>query len=275
MRRFAVKLTVQATVRGFKDLDIKIQWCGEIAECGSPRILPAEEIHVWCRPLDFPCSSLGVYEELLSADERERAARYRFDQSKTEYILTRATLRALLASYLDKSPRSIEFSFSGQGKPSLATPDADLFFNVSHTDGLAALAFARGREIGVDVEKLRPECEAQKLAERFFSDSERQFLSRLSGRALHESFFRCWTRKEAFIKAKGGGLSIPLDQFDVAIAEHQPAALLGTRPDPGEVGRWRLYDLSVGNGYAGAVAVSAAELAAPVFPPEIAKSARS
>ena len=233
----------------------------EIASYKSPRVLKAEklgeeEIHVWFRALDQPVPSANTTLELLSPDERERARRYRFDQHRNEFILTRAALRILLGFYLEKSPEQLAFSYSAQGKPSLQEKVVDLGFNISHTQGLAALAFGRGREIGVDVEKLRPECDATKLAQRFFSASERAAISSLSGRPLHEAFFRCWTRKEAFIKAKGGGLSIPLDQFDVSVEEGRPAALLGTRPDPAEANRWTLHDLPVESGYAAALAVS-------------------
>jgi 4'-phosphopantetheinyl transferase len=241
---------------GLNSLEMRIQSCGEIATDRHCRALPPVEIHVWYRDLNFPFSQLEMCYELLSDDERERAARYHFDQHRNEFVLTRGTLRTLLGSYLEKSPASLAFSYSAQGKPYLAGEPSNLRFNVSHTEGLAALAFARESEIGVDVEKMRPEREAHKLAERFFSESERRFLSHISGRELHEAFFRCWTRKEAYIKAKGGGLSIPLDEFDVSIAKHEPVALLGTRPDPNEAGRWALHDLPVKVGYAGALAVS-------------------
>jgi len=237
-------------------LEIKIYSCGEIATGLCSRALPAEEVHVWYQHLKGESADVGPFQGLLSADERDKASRYHFDRHRNDFTVTRGTLRILLASYLAKPPESFDFSYSAQGKPALANIDTNLRFNVSHTDGLAALAFTRGREIGVDVEKMRPNLEAEKLAERFFSESERQFISRLTGRALDEAFFRCWTRKEAFIKAKGGGLSIPLHQFDVSIAEDQPTALLGTRPDPSEARRWSLHNLPVKPGYAGALAVS-------------------
>jgi 4'-phosphopantetheinyl transferase len=121
---------------------------------------------------------------------------------------------------------------------------------------LAVLALVRGREIGVDAEKIRPQPDAQKLAKRFFSALEQRFLEKLSGDELQRAFFRCWTRKEAYIKAKGEGLSLPLHAFDVSLGDDQPAALVGTRPDPTESGRWTLYDLSVGPGYSAALAAA-------------------
>jgi 4'-phosphopantetheinyl transferase len=245
---------------GLAGLEVKVYSCSEIAADLRPPALPAEEVHIWYRPLIEGIPNLNSFYDLLSTDERERASRYHFDRHRNEFILTRATLRILLASYLEKSPEQFTFAYSAQGKPSLANVTTDLRFNVSHTvsltDGLAALAFARNREIGVDVEKIRPDCDAEKLAERFFSASERDYILRLSGQALDEAFFRCWTRKEAFIKAKGGGLSIPLDQFDVSVAAGEPATLLATRPDPTEVRRWQLHNLPVKSGYAAALSVS-------------------
>jgi len=245
---------------GLAGLEVKVYSCSEIATDLRPRALPADEVHVWYRPLIQDIPNLNSFYDFLSTDERERASRYHFDRHRNEFILTRATLRILLASYLEKSPERFAFAYSAQGKPSLANESTDLRFNVSHTvshdDGLAALAFARKREIGVDVEKIRLDCDAEKLAERFFSASERDYILRFSGHALDEAFFRCWTRKEAFIKAKGGGLSIPLDQFDVSIAEGEPAALLATRPDPAEARRWQLHHLPVKAGYAAALAIS-------------------
>lgn len=241
---------------GLAGLEVKVYSCSEIATDVRSRALPAEEVHVWYRPLTKDVPDLNSYRHLLSTDERERASRFHFDRHRNEYILTRASLRILLASYLEKSPERFAFGYSAQGKPFLANEPTDLRFNVSHTDGLAALAFARKREVGVDVEKIRPGCDAEKLAERFFSALERDYITRLSGDALDEAFFRCWTRKEAFIKAKGGGLSIPLDKFDVSIADNQPATLLATRPDPSEASRWQLHNLPVKSGYAAALAVS-------------------
>lgn len=236
-------------------MDIKIYSYDEITADAYPRVLPAREVHVWYRSLNHKTAEALPY-EVLSPEEKARAARFLVDRPRIEFVLTRAALRVLLAAYLGRAPQELKFSYSAQGKPFLENDATDLRFNVSHTDGLSALAFVRGREVGVDVEKFRPECEPAKLAERFFSASERQFISRLSGRALDQAFCRCWTRKEAYIKAKGGGLSIPLDEFDVSVAEDQPAALLATRPDPLEVGRWALYGLPVEAGYAGALALS-------------------
>jgi 4'-phosphopantetheinyl transferase len=237
------------------DLHIEIhKWDGFAGDRSAPNI-PAGVARIWHWPLDVSALEVADLKKVLSPDEMERAERYRFDQHRNEFILTRAVLRIVLASYTAQSPESLSFDYSAQGKPALKNGPPDLRFNVSHTEGLAVLALVREREIGVDAERIRPQPDAQKLAKRFFSAREQLFLGKLSGDELQRAFFRCWTRKEAYIKAKGEGLSIPLHAFDVSLEEDQPAALVGTRPDPTEAGRWTLYDLSVGQGYAAALTV--------------------
>ena len=238
------------------DLHIEIhKWDGLAGEPAVPNI-PAGVARVWHWPLDVSALEVADLKKVLSPDEMERAERYRFDQHRNEFILTRAVLRMVLASYTAQSPESLSFDYSAQGKPALKNGPPDLRFNLSHTEGLAVLALVREREIGVDAEKICAQPDAQKLAKRFFSAREQLFLGKLSGDELQRAFFRCWTRKEAYIKAKGEGLSIPLHAFDVSLEEDQPAALVGTRPDPTEAGRWTLYDLSVGQGYAAALTVA-------------------
>lgn len=240
------------------DLHIEIhKWDGFAGDHAVPDI-PAGVARVWHWPLDVSALQGEDLRKVLSPDELERAERYRFDQHRNEFILTRAVLRIVLASYTAQSPESLSFDYSAQGKPALRNGPPDLRFNVSHTEGLAVLALVREREIGVDAEKIRPQPDAQKLAKRFFSAQEQRFLEKLSGDELQRAFFRCWTHKEAYIKAKGEGLSIPLHAFDVSLEADRPAALVGTRPDPTEAGRWTLYDLSIGQGYAAALAVATA-----------------
>jgi len=237
------------------DLQIEIhKWDGFAGDRAVPNIPGV--VRVWHWPLDVSALEVADFRKVLSPDELERAERYRFDRHRNEFISTRAVLRMVLASYTAQSAGSLSFDYSAQGKPALKNGPPDLRFNVSHTEGLAVLAVVRDREIGVDAEKIRPQPDAQKLAKRFFSVREHRFLEKLSGDELQRAFFRCWTHKEAYIKAKGEGLSLPLHAFDVSLEEDQPAALVGTRPDPTEAGRWTLCDLSVGQGYAAALAVA-------------------
>jgi 4'-phosphopantetheinyl transferase len=229
---------------------------GAARNCTPPALKP-EEVHVWHWAPASPSREVKELWKTLAEDERERAQRYHFARHRDEFVVNRARVRALLASYVAKSPEQLVFEYSPHGKPSLHG-ESRLRFNVSHTSGRAALAVVHSHEIGVDVERIRAECDAQEIAQRFFSLREREVLKGLSGNELYQTFFRGWTRKEAYIKAKGGGLSIPLHEFDVSLAQSEAATLLSTRPDPDEARRWDLYDLPLHSGYAAALAVAAA-----------------
>lgn len=237
------------------NIKVELLECRDAPEkCVVPELLP-DVVHVWIRPLKVPPPIEQACCELLSQEECERAERFRAGSPRSNFILTRAALRSLTAVYLGIKPHDVRFRYSKHGKPELAGP-FDLRLNVSHTDGLALIAFTRTREIGIDVEKIKAAPDAKKLAERFFSARERSFLENQSGEELHAAFFRCWTRKEAYVKARGEGLSLPLDQFDVSVAEGEQRALLATRPDPSDAGRWTVRDLQTNPGYAAALAVS-------------------
>lgn len=215
--------------------------------------LDAHDVHVWyIRLQDSDSSDLH---NLLSPDELERAARFRFQKHRAQFVLTRGTLRSLLGAYLDISPRQISFLYSEYGKPSLAEPASHqkLNFNLSHTDGMAIFAFTRGHRVGVDIENLRTDFRPEEIAERFFSVAERTALREISPARRHEVFFRVWTRKEAYIKARGEGLSHPLHQFDVSLDD--AAALLTTRPDASEAQHWQLENLTIAPGFLAAAAV--------------------
>lgn len=217
----------------------------------SFRLAP-EAVHVWMASLDaLPAEEMLVR---LSADERARAERFCFEADRRRFVAGRGLLRGLLGLYLDVDPRGLRFAYGRRGKPSLATADR-LRFNVAHSGGLALLAFARDRELGVDIERERPLPEANAIAERYFSAREGAELRRLPETERAGGFFRCWTRKEAFIKATGEGLSQPLDAFDVSFASGEPARLLRVEGRPEEGGRWWLQDLAPAPGFAGALAV--------------------
>ena len=217
--------------------------------------LPAGVVHLWKKAFDAPAQEMERCYEVLSPEERTRAQRFLVEPPRRAYILTRGTLRLLLGKYLERVPRDLSFRYSDFGKPSLNEGD-QVRFNVSHTDGIALLAFARGAELGVDVEKIRPVRDLKDLANRFFSVSERRKLNELELEdELHSAFFRCWTRKEAYIKGKGEGLSIPLHQFDVSSEAGQEQALIATRPDPSEAERWLLRDVTFDPSYVAALAI--------------------
>jgi 4'-phosphopantetheinyl transferase len=219
-------------------------------------MLGKAEIHVWKATLDVAPARVPDLEATLSLDERARAGRFVFPRDQTRFIAARGTLRQLLARYAGVEPAHLQFRYSARGKPSLdpTAGDCDLRFNVSHSHGLALYAVSRGRELGIDLEQIRPDVVDEPIAERFFAPREVATLRSLPAGQQVAAFFACWTRKEAYIKAKGEGLYLSLQDFEVSLRPGEPAALLKTHGDPGEVGRWSLYSLAPAPGYAGALA---------------------
>jgi len=220
-------------------------------------VLGQDEIHVWRSGLDQTPSRIQSLRQNLTTDEQARAERFHFAKDRGHFIVARGVLRAIIGRYLNRAPEHLPFCYGSHGKPALAGEgDQDsIRFNVSHSHGMALYAVARGREVGVDIERIRDDLAVAEIAERFFSPSEITTLMELPTDLRHHAFFRCWTRKEAYIKARGEGLSMPLDQFDVSLAPGEPAAILGSRPDPSEALRWHLRELTPAPGYAAALAV--------------------
>ena len=216
------------------------------------------EIHVWRQSTGVADQELAFLWDLLSVEERVRAERYKFEVSRRTFIVCRGMLRVLLGCYLEALPKKLQFAYGKYGRPELARSDAqiDLDCNVSHTDDFALLAFAHSRKIGVDIEKVRQDFDTLEISERFFSEYERTKLRALPAEERYESFFRCWTRKESFIKALGEGLTHPLDSFDVSITKEGPPLLLETRPNGEEASLWRLWDVKVPAGYVAALAAT-------------------
>jgi 4'-phosphopantetheinyl transferase len=225
---------------------------------GHPPPLTNDEVHVWRFALDLEEELLLRLRETLSEEEQRRADRFHFEKDRRHFLAGRGGLRHLLGVYLECRPHEVRFAYGNSGKPRLMHENsiADLRFNLTHSHGLALLAVTRGREVGVDVERVRDmERDGELLAERFFSESETASLRSLPARHRLEAFFHCWTRKEAYIKAKGQGLSLPLEQFDVSLQPNEPAALLATRHDPPDARRWSMFHLAPAEGYVGALVV--------------------
>ncbi len=195
---------------------------------------------------------------LLSADERQRAARFRFPDDRDRFVVARGRLRLVLACAGAGPPDRIRFAYGRHGKPSLAM-QPELQFNLSHTADVAVVAVTENAAVGVDVEELHRGRRLEQAAHRFFSAAERTALLRLADDTRAEAAIRCWCRKEAYLKARGEGLARPLDSFDVAVADLAPRSdgslLLATRPDSRESARWDVRDIDVGAGYAATVAV--------------------
>jgi 4'-phosphopantetheinyl transferase len=223
--------------------------------------LQPDQVDVWRIPLDVRSATVKSLESALSADESDRATRFRFPKGKDRYIVAHGCLRQILAHYLGGEPDRLTFSTSEYGKPALNSHELE--FNLSHSGDFALVAVTRGRKVGVDVERIRTDVDLERLASRFFSTSEVSELVALPSEQRVIGFFDGWTRKEAYIKAQGLGLSLSLNSFDVSLNPNEPALLRATRPDPAEAARWTLLSLEVDPCYAAAVAVEGAALSLP------------
>ena len=195
--------------------------------------------------------------DVLSMSERSRAEKFHFEKDRQKYVLAHTALREILGGYLHTDPAGLEFLQGPHGKPELILRSLwpALNFNLSHSHEAALVALNIGRKIGVDIEYIKPEFKWQDIAERFFAPGEVQSLHALQPEQQRRGFFDCWTRKEAYIKGKGGGLSIPLQDFEVSLAPDERAALLSHKEDPDEAKRWVLAEIDLGPDYAAAVAV--------------------
>jgi 4'-phosphopantetheinyl transferase len=226
-------------------------------QVGAPLTLPDDEVHLWRVDLGAVAGAEKRWRKILSPDEQVRAARFHFERDRQHFTATRALLRTLLATYVGAEPADLVFRYSEKEKPSL-DPQAShdpVEFNVSHSGTAALLAFARGRALGVDIEIIREDFDPAALAHRFFSKHEQSQLAALDPSEKYSGFFRCWTRKEAYIKAVGTGLSLPLDQFDVSLRPADEHALVTTRPEAAEAAEWSLREVPVLDGYVGALCV--------------------
>jgi 4'-phosphopantetheinyl transferase len=212
-------------------------------------------VDVWRIDLAATPAGRAALAATLAGDERARAARFHFDRDRDRWVVARGALRAILARYAGTAPAALALAVGDHGKPRLAEPVADLRFNLSHSGDLALCAVAVGREVGIDVEAVRADRAGDDIARRFFAPAEVAALAALSPALRVEAFFACWTRKEAYVKARGAGLALGLDRFEVSLAPGAAAALLATHDEPAERARWQLTALDPGPGYAGALAV--------------------
>lgn len=219
---------------------------------GVPGTIAPDEIHVWAWDLEPAAVELAAYIEILDVQERERLQRFYFAPDRARYAVAHANVRTILGSYLHQPAADVRFRASEFGKPELdqSDPSSWLHFNLSHSPNIALLTVSNGLPVGVDVEEVRPI--EPEVANSNFSANERWQLKELEGDAWLTGFYRCWTRKEAILKAEGVGLSHPLDSFDVSLS---PAAeLLGTRKPFSYA--WRLHDLAPSVGTIGAMATA-------------------
>ena len=219
-------------------------------------IVAENEVHVWRVQLELPLSKVQELRGILTDDEVERANRFACEIDRQRFIVARGTLRSILSRYITIYPGHLRFHSNQYGKPCLAPEFSThlLNFNLSHSASMALYAITRNVEIGIDVERVRSDFEYEEVAERFFSASDVAGLRLIPTEQRLEAFYNCWTRKEAYIKANGKGLSLPLDSFDVSFAPWEPSILL-IKDEPQENSHWTLLDLQPGPGYVGALAV--------------------
>lgn len=197
-----------------------------------------KEVHSWCVTLDVPPEASARLYSTLSPDERNRSARFRFARDRQRFITARGVLRGLLGRYLGTRPDQIRFTYNAFGKPELSAEfGSRLRFNLSHSGDLALIAITTDAAIGVDLERIRPQPDYGAIARSVFSAAEVDQLNSLPSHLYAQAFFNCWTRKEAYVKARGEGLAMPC-----------PVDLDGTPP-------WSLYTLQPAPGYVGALVV--------------------
>lgn len=222
--------------------------------------LSGSEVDIWCARVDDLSVHLQDLAGTLSAEEKKRAEQFRFDRDKLRHVFSHGILRLILSKYLEESPAQIKIMIGPQGKPALTRQrkNDSIHFNLSHSHDVVLYAIARVGDIGVDVEKMREVPGVEEIVKKFFSPRERATFDELPPSQKERAFFTCWSRKEALIKAQGGGFSLPLNQFDVSVLPDQPAALLATHWDwdPLEVNRWLLSDIKLDANYTAAMAIN-------------------
>ncbi len=226
--------------------------------------LRTNEVHIWTAALNPAPPELATLERTLSVDERMKVARLRDREGQKRYVAARSILRDILASYLDIPASQVRFSYGEYGKPELEGQSGSekLRFNLSHSHDVALIAITRNREIGVDLEEIRPDLADDDTARFFFSWHEIACWRSIADSAKTLAFFNCWTRKEAYLKATGRGFAAGCgNSFDVSVTSDQPAAVLRIEDDANIAAEWSLHSFAPAPDYVGAVAVKGVDLA--------------
>ena len=217
--------------------------------------LRADELSVFCFALDGDVDTVHEHLDALSLDERLRASRG-IDEVRRRFIVARSYLRRVLSSYVGVPPLALSFDYGPHGKPSLASHFQQIPFNLSHSDGVALLAVGGNARLGIDIERVSEDVEVDGISRQFFSSAEYAAICNLPPSLRNLAFFKCWTSKEAYVKAAGGGLSIPLNGFEVAVDPRHPACMRHPHYEDRDES-WTLYDIEVGDGFVAVLATDA------------------
>ena len=216
-------------------------------------ILPKDEVHVWHTDVAGN-RTIRELSDLLDAAEQERASRFKVSSARDQFVVAHGFLRIALGRYLQAEPRDLRFHTAEHGKPGLAG-NQDLHFNLSHTDDAVIIAVTRAGQVGVDVERVRENLDPQELADRFFSRQESEWLRSQPAPERFSSFFACWTAKEAYIKACGGGLSMGLADFSVIPHQDREQLELQLHGKSNDRRRWSMWRLDLGPDLHSALAI--------------------
>ena len=221
--------------------------------------LASDEVHCWCAALDVPPETSARLYATLTCEERSRSARFRFERDRQRFIVAHGVLRDLLGRYLQSQPGRIRYVYNAFGKPDLSPEFASrITFNLSHSGDLALIAIAADSCVGVDLEHIRAHADCAEVARRFFSDAEVDHLNAVQSHRYAEAFFSCWTKKEAYLKARGEGLAVPLDSFSVPLtvdSAHTPVDLDVASDNIALARRWSLFTFHPAPACIGALAI--------------------
>ena len=237
--------------------------CEEMGEricCNPPEVIRVgnNAVHVWKGLLDVDSETIKRFFTVLSGEEKQRSSRFHLAQHGRQYIAAHGMLRSILGEYLEIDPKALTFSVNPYGKPYLCSDqkNGSILFNLSHSHNLCIIAVSSGSEIGIDIEYVNRDIDVLEIAERCFSRREIEELGSLRGDLQRRAFYRCWTRKEAYLKGKGKGLSMDLRRFEVSMLSAESAAIVSSDDSPEDVGRWHLFDIEPYPRYIGALAVA-------------------
>lgn len=212
-----------------------------------------DDTHVWQLSLQISKEKQDYFQSFLTEDEIKRALRFHFDNHRNHFIAARGQIRFILGKYLKIQPDRLEFEYNTYGKP--AVKGNTVFFNLSHSHHLALLAIHAKNDLGIDIEWKGRKINYLEIGQRFFSENEYRELASLSPELQGDGFFNCWTRKEAYIKALGEGLHIPLAQFEVSLIPGEPTMLRSTNHNPQAINTWKLMEVTINPDYAAALAI--------------------